>query len=107
MQVDKTLAEFNAAREKVDIGREEQRLKKIAKLQKTLGEEMDPSAATEPLKLDLQATITQIIWTPLKHATFFRMIEQAGGIALASVFKLFATSMKKDFTSWLIPFWWI
>ena len=43
----------------------------------------------------------------LKHATFLRICEQAGGIALASVFKLFATSMKTGFTFWIVPLFWV
>ena len=101
MKVDSVLTEFNNAKEKVDARRH---LTLMAKAKKLGVEDYDTNQA---LDLEIKSVILQIIWTPLKQATILRICEQAGGIAMASVFKLFATSMKTGFTFWLVPLFWI
>jgi ABC-type multidrug transport system fused ATPase/permease subunit len=96
MQVPSTINEVSTAREAVDTKAAEARLR--------AGQE---DHRPEHDHLDLKGTVTRIIMKPLKEATLLRIAEQAGGVAIASIFKLFATSMKKDHTAWSTPFFWI
>jgi len=95
MRVEKLLDEFNKESNKISAERPD---------------DIQVSEAThcsnDGTRVNVYNTVKNMIYNDMKTATFYRIIEQALGIALASTFKAFVVSLK-SYAFWMIPLFWV